>query len=88
MSLPRVHEHKPGEKVAKSGIYDVVHDRMDGERHAHDHRVSVVSGTKFPPCRGCGHGVRYRLHEAVQHIKEHPLLQHTQKARGSTWTPE
>ena len=26
---------KPGEKVPTSGIYDVIHDKLDGDDHAH-----------------------------------------------------
>lgn len=68
-------EFKPGEKVPTSGVYDVAHDKIDGELHAHPHQVTVISGTHFPPCRGCGHGVRFHLHQAAEHIGSHALFQ-------------
>ncbi len=64
-------EFKPGEKVPASGIYDVIHDKLDGDDHAHPHQVTAVSGTVFPPCRGCHGGVRFRLHLAAEHIEAH-----------------
>lgn len=68
-------EFKPGEKVPTSGIYDVVHDRLDGEHHAEPHQVTAISGKVFPPCRGCHGGVRFRLHVAAEHIDTQDLLE-------------
>ena len=65
---------KPGDKVSASGIYDVIHDRIDGDAHAHPHQVVVAGGRKFPPCRGCGGGVTFRLHQAVEPIEAHHLF--------------
>jgi len=62
---------KPGEKVPTSGIYDVIHDKLDGNDHAHPHQVTVISGTVFPPCRGCKGSVRFRLHQAAEHLDAH-----------------
>ncbi len=62
---------EPGEKVPTSGIYDVIHDKLDGEDHAHPHQLTVMSGTVFPPCRGCKGSVRFRLHQAAEHLEEH-----------------
>lgn len=62
---------KPGEKVPTSGIYDVIHDKLDGDDHAHPHQVTVISGTVFPPCRGCKGSVRFRLHHAAEHLDAH-----------------
>ncbi len=65
---------EPEETVPTSGIYEVMHDKLDSEHHAHPHRVTMLSGATFPPCRGCGRGVRYRLCEAAEHIEEHHLF--------------
>ena len=62
---------KPGEKVPASGIYDVIHDKLDGDDHAHAHQVTAKSGTVFPPCRGCQGSVRFRLHHAAEHLDTH-----------------
>lgn len=58
--------YKPGDKVPKSGIYEVLHDTT----HPH-HEVTCIEGKTFPGSRSCPHP-RYRLkHEAV-HIDDHP----------------
>lgn len=62
---------EPGDIVPTSGIYHVVHDRIDGDEHAHPHKVTAIHGSTLPPCRGCQSGVRYALHEAAEHIDEH-----------------
>ena len=64
-------EFKPGDKVPTSGIYDVIHDKLDGDDHAHPHQVTVISGTVFPPCRGCKGSVRFRLHQDAEHLDAH-----------------
>ena len=33
--ITKMNEFKPGDKVPTSGIYDVIHDKLDGEDHAH-----------------------------------------------------
>lgn len=58
-------EYKPGDTVEKSGIYTVVHDTT----HAGTHEVTCVFGKRFPPCGGCGKGVRFTLRSAAQHIE-------------------
>lgn len=58
-------EFKPGDKVPHSGIYDVLHDRFHRERH----QVTCVYDETFPPCRGCGRGVKFRLAVRAIHIK-------------------
>ncbi len=63
-------QYKPGEKVPKSGIYRVVHD----QEHDVSHEVTCVLGEPFPPCNGCGHGVRFTLVRAASHIKNHRLF--------------
>lgn len=57
-------EYKPGDKVPKSGIYKVTHDR----NHASPHEVTCVFGKVFPPCRGCQHP-RFELVRAAQHVE-------------------
>jgi hypothetical protein len=63
-------QYKPGETVPTSGIYNVIHDRS----HSQSHQVTAVRGEHFPPCRGCGHGVRYSIASAAHHLKDHPSL--------------
>ena len=53
-------EFAPGEKIPVSGSYDVVHDKLDGDDHAQQHRARFLAGEVFPPCQGCGQWVRYR----------------------------
>lgn len=62
---------KPGDRVPASGIYEVIHDKLDGDDHAHAHQVTAIAGTVFPPCRGCHGGVRFQLHLAAEHIEAH-----------------
>jgi hypothetical protein len=60
-------EFKPGEEVPHSGIYRVVHD----PNHDAEHEVTCVYGKRFPPCRYCGHHVRFVLVRKAQHIDSH-----------------
>jgi hypothetical protein len=69
-------EFKPGEKAPASGVYDVNHDSLDGDDHALPHQVTVLVETVFPPCRGCNDGVRFRLHQAAEHVGTHDLFRH------------
>lgn len=64
-------EFKPGDEVPLSGIYDVFHDRLDGENHAHPHQVIAVAGETFALCRGCKSWVRFRLQQAAEHLRAH-----------------
>lgn len=64
-------ELKPGDKVPVSGIYDVIHDKLDSDDHAFPHQVTAIEGEVFPPCGGCLSSVRFRLHRAAQHIAAH-----------------
>jgi hypothetical protein len=59
--------YKPGEEVPKSGIYKVTHDK----NHEQEHEVTAVIGERFPPCRGCGQGVRFVLVRPAHHISTH-----------------
>ena len=64
-------EFKPGDLVPTSGIYDVIHDKLDGDDHALPHQVTAIADKVFPPCRGCHESVRFRLHQAAEHVEEH-----------------
>jgi hypothetical protein len=63
--------YKSGEVVAKSGIYDVIHDK----EHRQTHEVTCVKGERFPPCKNCGSGAQFILKTEAIHAKEHPSLQ-------------
>ena len=63
---------KPGDTVLTSGIYDVIHDKLDGDDHAHSHQVTAIAGKVFPPCRGCKGSVRFRIHQAAEHVDKNP----------------
>ena len=67
-------EFKPGEKVQISGIYDVTHDKLDGDDHAQQHQITAIAGTVFPRCKGCHGWVRFRLHQAAEHVEAHELF--------------
>jgi len=64
-------EYKPGERVPKSGIYRVTHDKDHTE-----HEVTAIEGKKFPPCRTCKH-VGYKLIKPAVHLHDHPHYDHT-----------
>ena len=64
-------EFKPGDTAPVSGIYDVIHDTLDGQEHTHSHQITAIRGKVFPPCRACQNWVRYRLHLAAEHIDDH-----------------
>lgn len=68
-------ELKPGEKVKASGIYDVLHDKIDGEHHAEQHQVIVIAGTALPHCKGCGEWVRFRLYQEAEYIDRDPRFE-------------
>lgn len=56
----------PGNKVPKSGIYEVLHD----SHHPEPHEVTCVKDDRFPPCRDCGQGVQFKLQTAAEHLSE------------------
>lgn len=62
-------EFTPGEKVKTSGIYDVIHDKIDGDDHAQQHQVTATAGTVFPRCKGCREWVRFRLYRAAVYVE-------------------
>lgn len=57
-------QYKPGNRVQHSGIYRVLHD----SNHAEVHEVTCIHGKPFPPCKHCGHSVRFELAHAAIHI--------------------
>jgi len=62
---------KPGDTVPVSGIYDVMHDRIDGQEHAEQHQIMATAGKKFASCKVCQAWVRYRLHSTAEPIVAH-----------------
>lgn len=62
-------EFKPGDRVPVSGVYDVTHDKLDGDDHALPHQVAATAGKRFPPCRVCGAEVRFRLRHSVERVE-------------------
>jgi hypothetical protein len=69
-------EFKPGDNVTTSGIYDVIHDKLDGDDHAHPHQVTAISGKVFPACKVCQNWVRFRLYQAAEPIEAEPMEAH------------
>ena len=65
-------EFQPGEKATTAGVYDVFHDKIDGEHHAHPHQVIVMAGTVFPRCKGCRQWVKFRLAQQAVFIDKDP----------------
>ena len=61
---------KPGDKVPKSGIYKVIHDKG----HTQEHEVTAFIGEHFPPCNGCGEHPRFALVRAAHHLSTHEHL--------------
>jgi len=58
----------PGDTVPTSGIYEAIHDKLDGDDHSQPHPVITVSGKRFPPCRVCLEQARFRLLQAADFI--------------------
>ena len=54
-------QFKSGMKIETSGIYEVFH-----EGHRLMHRVTVLSGGRFPKCQRCGPNVRFTLIAAAR----------------------
>jgi len=55
---------RPGEVIAESGIYEVMHYR--GHRATHD--AVMVRGNQFPACDQCGASVRFRMKRTAPYI--------------------
>lgn len=62
-------EYSPGEKIPASGIYEVTHDKLDGDDHAQQQRVTLIAGNIFPHCKVCSEWVRFRLHQAAENVE-------------------
>ncbi len=62
---------KPGDSVAISGIYEAIHDKLDGGDHSQPHPVIALSGKQFPACRVCVDQVRFRLLQAADLVDAH-----------------
>jgi len=60
--------YKPGDTVPTSGIYEAIHDKLDGSDHAQPHPVMAVSGKRFPRCRVCLEQARFRLLQAADFV--------------------
>jgi len=65
-------EFAPGEKVPTSGVYDVTHDKVDGDDHAQHHQITFIAGAVFPRCKGCGQWVRFRPYHAAENVEAAP----------------
>ncbi len=52
---------RPDEVAPESGVYQAVH-----RRHRSPHAVLVLAGMRFPSCRVCGGGVRFRLKQPAK----------------------
>jgi hypothetical protein len=61
---------KSGDTVPVSGIYYVIHDKLDGDEHAHSHPVIAKRGSQFPECARCHDFVQFRLHQLEEHIED------------------
>jgi len=68
-------EFQPGERVEFTGIYDVIHDKIDGEHHAHNHQVIATAGRVFPRCKACHEWVRFQLAEEAQDLDNNPQFE-------------
>lgn len=66
---------QPGDKVPISGIYEVIHDSLDGELHAHPHPVIAIEGKVFAKCKICHDSVRFRFNQAAEHLDKHDLME-------------
>jgi hypothetical protein len=67
--------YKPGDAAPTSGIYEAIHDKLDGSDHAQPHPVIAVSGKRFPPCRVCREQARFRLLHAADFVDANSLFE-------------
>ena len=61
---------KPGERVVRSGIYNVTH----GEAHLRDHLVTCMFGKHFPKCHHCGDAARFTLITYAKDVDSEPCF--------------
>lgn len=59
-----------GDTAPFSGIYHVIHDHCDLERHY----VVAIYGDVFPSCLKCASAVRFELRLSAVHVNAHPLF--------------
>lgn len=57
---------RPGEEVAHSGVYEVVHENCLSK----ELQMVFRAGQKFPLCQSCGSRVHFYLERAVPHISQ------------------
>lgn len=62
--MPHGPRFKPGDPVAESGIYEVIH----GNAHRASHDVVLLKDDPFPECDSCGEEVRFRLIRTAPYI--------------------
>jgi hypothetical protein len=64
-------EFRAGDTVPRSGVYLVDH-------HSHRlmHEATLISDSRFPRCKKCKDGVRFRLLRAVEDSKALPFHTH------------
>jgi hypothetical protein len=53
----------PGETIARSGVYRVVH-----AQHRVDHEVIAINGDVLPACRVCKGEVRFYLERTMDYV--------------------
>jgi hypothetical protein len=69
---------KPGQKVPKSGVYVVRH-----EKHRADHEVTMTRDDHFPECAVCGAAVRFHLVHAASAIEADADFRKRRRAHGA-----
>ena len=61
-------EFRAGDRIPVSGLYEVIHDRIDGQPHAADHQLTLSAGGRFPSCKVCQGWVKFRLHQTTPDV--------------------
>lgn len=61
---------KPGDKVVRSGIYNVTH----GGGHMPDHPVTCMFGKHFPKCDDCDDAARFTLISYAKDVDSEPCF--------------
>lgn len=57
--------YKPGDKVARSGVYTVLHDN-----HGMSYKATLLRGETFPSCKKCGMKVRFAIFHTAVHTRD------------------
>ena len=69
---------KPGERVPKTGLYWVLHDK-----HRPAHEATLLEGESFPACAHCGESVSFSLrHSALEINKDHDFKARKARSHG------